>query len=353
MRRSKWVASAWLLSLILTAFTGDGGDPDRSIERIPLGVQPPAMVSTLTGPKSPARTDELWNIAGADVGFTFEHDDKTYMVFGDTWGRDGVEGDDWRSNTMAIVEPDPLHGYIVTDAITDESGEAKELLPSLKQGEKEYTVIPTGGVSVGDRMYLHYMSVRDWDKKWWGYKKPIPNGSGIAYSDDDGQTWIKDETARWNGNTPFTQVVMVKFGDYVYMFGTPAGRFGAAKLLRVQNDHLLDPDEYEYWNGDGWSSDVNRAVEVVPFPAGELSVRWSSYHQQWLMMYMNEVTHTIDLRTADQLTGPWDAPRVVVTDAEYPTLYAPCMLPIDGSEVYFTMSVFRPDYQVFLMRLTL
>lgn len=202
-------------------------------------------------------------------------------------------------------------------------------------------------------MYLHYLSVNDWDRHWWGYKEPIPNGSGFAYSDDQGQTWTKDETATWQGDTPFAQAAMVQRGDYVYVFGTPAGRFGAAQLFRVESDHLLEPDEYEYWTDDGWSSDASLAAEVVPAPVGELSVRWSPHHQRWFMMYTNEMTHATVLRTAERLVGPWGPEEVVATAQEYPTSYAPSMLPIAGPEVYFTMSIFAPDYQVYLMRLTL
>src|SRR5690606_3047068 len=102
----------------------------------------PKLISQLTGADSPAHTDERWNISGTDLGFSFEHQGSLYMVFGDTWGRGGDEGPDWRSNTMAIVEPDPEHGYILTDVIRDDNGEAKELLHSLKQPKTEYTVIP-------------------------------------------------------------------------------------------------------------------------------------------------------------------------------------------------------------------
>lgn len=359
LRRSKWLAAVGVLALItITGIIGAGNAGDDETTPVtqpstePLVVTETELVSQLTGPESPSRTDTRWNIYGADLGFSFEYSGNIQMVFGDTWGRDGVEGSDWRSNTMVTVEPNPKNGYVVTDAVTDDNGEAKELLSSLKQAKKEYTVMPTAGIAVDGRMYLHYMSVNDWSQEWWGYKEPVPNYSGFAYSDDNGQTWVKDEEARWIGDSAFAQAAMVKDGDYVYVFGTPTGRFGPAKLFRVEGEDLLQPEKYEYWTGDGWSQDANQAVEVVPDPVGELSVRWSPYHERWLMMYKNEVNHTIVLRTAPQLQGPWDEERVVVTDKKYPTLYAPFMLPITGPDIYFTMSRFD-HYQVYVMRLRL
>lgn len=245
MKRSMWLAAAWALSLILIACVGNNESPTAastdemtaagtatpaggmiaSAQSAPaLGNEPetaqlmaggPELVSQLTGARSPARTDVLWNMAGTDLGFSFEYHDKTYMVFGDTWGRDGWEGDDWRSNTMAIVEPDPTYGYVLTDVIRDENGEAKELLPSLKRATMEYTVIPSSGIAVGDRMYLHYLSILDWEETWWDYKQPVANYSGFAYSDDGGQTWVKDVNARWYGNSAFAQTAMVKDGGYI------------------------------------------------------------------------------------------------------------------------------------------
>jgi hypothetical protein len=316
-------------------------------------VQTVEMVSQLTGPGAVSRTDERWNIAGTDLGSSFVHNDNIYMVFGDTWGRDGVEGTDWRSNTMVIVEPDPEHGYVVINAIVGEDGEATELLASRKLPKTEYTVIPHAGISIDGRMYLQYMSIRDWEPQGWGYFEPISNGSGFAYSDDHGQTWTKDQTAFWTGNSAFTQTAMVEDGDHVYVFGTPAGRFGPVKLMRVPREKILEPEQYAYWTGSDWRDDPNYAAELAPAPIGELSVRWSPHHDRWLMMYLNDITNTIVLRTAEHLEGPWDEERVVVTASEYPSLYAPFMLPITGPDIYFAMSIFTPGYQVYIMRLRL
>lgn len=361
MRTLNWFAIVLALPLVFA-----GADVDSKSRHIEpqsvasmsdvtdpvLVVKSPALVSQLTGAESPARTEEPWNIYGTDLGFPIEHDGKIYLVFGDTWGRDDSEGDDWRSNIMALVEPDPVHGYVITEVVAGENGEAKELLSSLKEPDREYTVMPTAGISVDGRIYLHYMSINDWDKQWWDYKHPVVNGAGLAYSDDDGQTWTKDTGVWWPGDTDFTQAAMVEDDGSIYIFGTPAGRFGPARLLRVDDDDLLDPGQYEYWSGDDWVPDPALAAEIVPAPVGELSVRWSPYHERWLMMYKNEIDHTIVLRTAEHLEGPWDEERVVVTADEYPTLYAPFMLPIEGPDIYFTMSMFK-SYQVFVMRLTL
>lgn len=361
MKTLKWFALVLVLSLVTLGASADDSSPDLAPHPVAsksglnasgLIVSAPRIVSQLTGAESPAQTHEPWNIYGADLGFPIEYDGKTYVVFGDTWGRDDSEGDDWRSNTMVEVEQHPVHGYVITDVIAGENGEAKELLSSLKEPGVEYTVAPTAGIAVDDRIYLHYMSVKDWDMKWWDYKQPIVNGAGLAYSDDGGQTWIKDEHAYWPGDSSFTQAAMVEDDGKIYIFGTPAGRFGPARLLRVDDEDVLNPDEYEYWDGQDWTDDPLAAAEVVPAPVGELSVRWSDYHERWLMMYKNEITHAVVLRTAENLEGPWDDEQVVVTAEQFPSLYAPYLLPSEGPDIYYVLSRFN-TYQVYVMHFRL
>jgi hypothetical protein len=335
-----------------TPVPGETHTPQYDEGSARIVVEGTEFVSVLTGPDSPARTDERWNVYGTDLGIVFEMNDTIYLAFGDTWGRDGIEGEDWRAQILAIAEPDPEHGYVLTEVIADERGEAKELLPAMKDPGIEHTVVPTAAIAVGDRMFMHYMSIRHWELYEWEYKHPVINGAGIAYSDDGGDTWVVDENATWEGDVHWGQAAMAKDDDFVYVFGTLSGRFGSALLLRAPAEELLDPQQWEYWDGSGWSSDPDEAAEVVPAPVGELSVRWSPYHERWFMMYRNEFEDAIVFRTAERPEGPWDDERVVLTGEEYPTSYGPFMFPIDGPEVHFTMSVFLPVYQVYVMQMT-
>lgn len=313
---------------------------DRCVER----------ASWLTGPRSTSRTDLTWNVYGADLGHPLLHGDDLYLVFGDTFGRTGREGPDWRSNTLARVSsPEPGDDFVIADMVTDETGEAAELLHSMKVEGVEKTVIPTYGIGVGDEMVLHYMSVRRWNTpgRW------EVAYAGFASSVDNGVTWtVHDEVLDGNGN--FAQVAMVALDDHVLLYGIPAGRFGGVQLARALADDLARPSTFEYWDGNDWTADADDAVDIVPAPVGELSVRWSETLEQWLMMYLDETLRAVVVRTAPEPVGPWSAARVVTTDRQYPTSYAPYFVPgpdRDG-QAYFTMSQFGP-YQVSLMRLDL
>lgn len=323
-----------------------------------LNATVPSQIAREVGATAINHTDR-WGLYGADLGHMFLHRGKIAMVFGDSFGAPAADNffsvshSDWRSNTMAWIEPpfSPLHGLPFSSMITDTPGHAKELLSSQKVDNVEITVIPTYGVSVGQRMFLHYMSVHHWGQPghW------TLNASGLAFSDDDGQTWTKDEHLTWPGESNFGQVAIVEHEGYLYFFGIPGGRYGGVQLARVRPEAILTKEAYQYWSGNSWQTNTpSSASLLVPAPVGELSVRWNSYYRKWLMMYLNDPQYRIVLRTADALTGPWSEEQVITTGQQYPQLYAPYITPIwnDGPDIFFTMSMYGP-YCVFLMRTTL
>jgi len=304
-------------------------------------------VALLTGsdPAAINQTGAEYKVDGTDLGSSFLYNDLTYIVFGDTFD---TFKSDWRCNVLAISsDDDPGDGITFDRMIEDASGHAKELLPAKKIDFDEVTKIPTYGVAVGDRLFLHYMSVEHWGAPGhWDL-----GSAGFAWSDDGGENWTVDPAAVLPGDTNWGQVAIVEHAGHLYLFGIPGGRYGDLKLARVGPESLLQFDRWEYWDGAGWVPEVDAAAVIVPGPVGELSVRWNSHYQRWLMMYLVDNAGEIVLRSAPDLAGPWDEPRVAVRAAQYPALYAPYMYPKwnDGPEVYFNMSLFGP-YNVWLMK---
>jgi hypothetical protein len=320
-----------------------------------------SLVAQITGEESMNQTDSRFSVAGTDLGHMFDMDGRLYMVFGDTFGccigggggPDGAE--EWRKNTMAIIDDrDPSDGLEIAAMIEDRPGHAAQL---LRPGRDDVTTIPTNGIAIGQRMYLHYMGVTKWGNPGsWDLSL-----SGIAYSDDAGQSWTKDEDAIWPGDSNFGQVAFAQQEGYVYLLGIPGGRFGAVQLARVPEDGLLDPAAYEYLaaieaDTPLWSADPNLAQTLVPARVGEISALWNPALERWLLTYLNEDRAALVIRSAPALWGPWSDESVLVSGADYPQLYGaymhPWLLEEEGETVYFTMSLWRP-YNVFLMRATL
>ncbi len=360
--RARGGAALAALSAAVAAVTVSAAAPGAA-QTAPLGQAIP--VAVLTGAESINATEARYKIKGTDLGIMWT-DDRGHILaaFGDTFGA-GWAGTssgfanptkiDWRSNTLArSTDRNPSDGMSFDNFVTDRPGHAKELLPSLKRDGVEMTTIPTGGVNIGGRNFMAYMSVRKFTQpgQW------ITNYSGVAYSDDGGQNW-KDVPSTHRKNTAALdekfQMIAYACGDgFVYAFGTPNGRFGAAHVARVPEQLLLDNSAYEYWTGTDWQRDSSaNAAPIVPGPVGELSVRYDETLKSWQMMTMDESRGAIVVRLAPQPTGPWGAPITVATSKEYPHLYGGFLNPDSkGSDIYFTMTQYD-SYNVSMMHATL
>jgi Domain of unknown function (DUF4185) len=329
----------------------------------------------VTGEQSLNRTDINWSVGGTDLGILWDDgEDGILVAFGDTFyprqPQGGGGGKDWRSNVLArSTDKDLTAGMRIDSFVTDRRGHAKEILPSKKIDNSEKTVIPTGGCSIGGRQYLAYMSVRRWGVagRW------VTNYAGLAYSDDRGENWVKltgKGSPTWENlsgseDHPFQMCTLVVEGEWVYFIGTPNGRAGAAYLSRVKLDDILEISRYQDWTGRHWEwagpygpGGYPGAVPVLPAPVGELSVAYHSAGQQWLATYYREADggyqgtgNAIVYQTAPRITGPYSAPRVLVSGAEFPGLYGAYLHPwtMHDPEPCFIVSQWGP-YNTILMR---
>nr|EMP15194.1 hypothetical protein ISGA_691 [Gordonia sp. NB41Y] len=350
-------------------------------------------VSWVTGPWSPNSTYNRFGISGTDLGISWDNGSgQTLMAFGDTFGNCRVSGQQWRHNVLlrsddtdlsnGITVPDAVSGDVRSGSVVaaDDPRFALQLIPALGLNYVEVTTIPTAAIALpkpggGFRQYINYMSVRSWGSAghW------VTNFSGIAYSDDNGQTWTSDpNTLLINApvtlalpgelqavdpnNGKFQQSAYVRGhgaeDGYVYQFGTPNGRFGAAFLARFAPDDILDLTKYQYWAGQalGWVDSISQIPDdgsaiVVGQPVTELSVYWSPYLNKYLML---DGDNAIRARTADRPEGPWSSPTTLVPSGAI-VLYGPMIQPQSpailgtGKDLYFNASRWS-DYNVMMLR---
>jgi hypothetical protein len=349
---------ALILPLLLGAALLAGTTPPSA--RATTVPAPAEQLAKLTGPGSINATDTRYGLKSTDLGILWDNGaGEILSAFGDSYGSGwtgpgGGVGDpatlDWRCNVLLRSKDRELaDGMTFDSAAEDRPGHAKQVLDCKKIDRDEHTVIPTAGIAVEGRQYIHYMSVNHWGPagSW------FTNYSGLAYSDDNGQTWVKDPKARWQNTAAwddnFQMNAMVRSGGYVYLIGTPNGRFGNAHLARVPEKQVLTKSAYRYWDGKSWSSRETAAVPIAIGPISEVSVQWNAYLGRWLMMYLDEQRASVVLRSATALTGPWSGEQVVARGTDFPGLYGTFMHPwSSGPDLYFTMSQWDP-YNVFLM----
>lgn len=366
--RAGWAApsAAGLAALVgCTAVPVPSVDFEQDKPFVIEGVERVTEIAQLTGPGAINDT-EAAAVAGTDLGSMINLGDRTYFLFGDTFGdREpdsiGGQGGIWRSNVVAYTtDSNPADG-ITLDGWTpvDDVGWATAIVEGdhdANTGGGEVTKIPTGGFAVGDTMYVHYMSVSFWGEPGaWD-----ANYSGLARSTDAGLTWERLDSPRWPGTSNFIQVAAAHAiegaTEYIYLWAIPAGRFGGVQLMRVPAtmESVEDAATYSYFagvNDEGeprWADDPTDAVAVVEPTVGELSVMWSEFAQRWLMTYSD--AGNAYLREGITPWGPWGDPIELLSATEYPGLYSPYMNPRyvseDGRRIYFTLSLWGP-YNVF------
>ncbi|KUH80503.1 MULTISPECIES: DUF4185 domain-containing protein [unclassified Mycobacterium] len=358
-----------------------------------------------------ANTVDRYRVGGTDLGIMWDNgipDDpntpinehQILIAVGDTFA-DGNMSVDWRSNTIfrssdwdlangiEIPNGQWYTGNMFGGAPLGPDGNpnrARQVIfaEGLPAG---VTLIPTAGISVptpgsrfGAIQYVSFMSVSQWGSpgSW------TTNYSAIAWSDDNGETFhVAPQTVRynqpWSGNQNFQQSAFVRPGDgYVYMYGTPNGRQGAAYLSRVPEQDILDLTKYEYWNGGnagffGWGAtpagwrknDPAAATAVFGVDQGacgvanpgnqvsEMSVQYNKQLNKYVVLHGDQFNNIV-MRTSDTPQGTWSSAKVLMSQ-QPGGIYAPMMHPWSpstqgtGTDLYWNLSLWD-DYNVMLMR---
>ena len=123
-------------------------------------------------------TESRYKFWGTDLGASFEHKGRLYVLFGDTHPSDGlVRPPD--SDSIAVSEDETPENCLRLSFLTDDDGGFRPLhIPGVYSGA---FAVPTGGFSIDGRMYV--LATSD-------YPGRGPMGrSVLARSDDDGRTF--------------------------------------------------------------------------------------------------------------------------------------------------------------------
>lgn len=119
------------------------------------------------------QTGKRFSVDATDLGSSFEHNGNLVFLFGDTWGQPGLlDAVAWtRSRDPQHI---PLNFYQARDGKW-----LPPFVPGVRLGGFE---IPSGGVSVGGKMYVVFTT--DWMPK-----EHLMGRSVLTVSEDDGKTF--------------------------------------------------------------------------------------------------------------------------------------------------------------------
>ncbi|MGB7506790.1 MAG: DUF4185 domain-containing protein [Mycobacterium sp.] len=354
-----------------------------------------------------ANTLARYQIYGTDVGVMWDNgipddpstpwnENQVLIAVGDSFGSANMSGrwiyntlfrssDDDLSDGMTIPDGEWFNGNMFGGAPLSGPTQARPIINRPSWLPNSVTLIPTAGLSLstpdtefGATQYVSFMSVSNWGSagRW------STNYSAIAYSTDNGENFtIAPESVRYNsifsGNRNFQQSAFVKGDDgYVYSYGTPNGRQGAAYISRVAEADILDVSKYEYYKkaSSGWfGSSPARWVKGSPssasaiigksggacgqtkpgYTVSEMSVQYNDYLQKYIVLYGDQ-SNNIVMRTSDTPEGEWSEATVLMGQ-QTGGIYAPMMHPWSpstvgtGSDLYWNLSLWS-EYNIMLMR---
>ena len=365
--------------------------------------------SKVYGDKLLANTLGRYQVYGTDVGVMWDNgmvDDpntpynehQVLIAVGDTFGSPNMTGR-WIYNTlfrssdtdlsdgMQIPNGQWYTGNMFGGAPLSGATQARPIINRPSWAPNSVTLIPTAGVSLptavtedtpfGTIQYVNFMSVSKWGQsgRW------TTNYSATAYSYDNGENFtVAPQSVRYNsffgGNKNFQQSAYVKGDDgYVYVYGTPNGRQGAAYLARVADKDILDVSKYQYYKkaSSGWfgtkeakwvTGSPSSASAIIGKTGGffgftkpgytvsELSVQYNEYLKKYIVLYGDQ-SNNIVMRTADTPEGTWSDAKVLMGQ-QSGGIYAPMLHPWSpatqgtGSDLYWNLSLWS-EYNVMLM----
>jgi len=257
------------------------------------------------------QTMSRYKLYSTDLGVSFRHNGKTYLLFGDTGGPKGGDA------IAYVTDSSPKDG-IKLKFLTDEEGIYRPVfIPGIRQNSFE---VPMEGVSVGGKMYVYHTT----DHKL----TSLMGKSVVAVSEDDGVTfnYLYDLSSRHFINV---SVVPMENGDWkgvpnsegsgMLMFGSGQYRQSDVRLAFQPQDKIETRASICYFAGmdterePTWSCNEEDAVPLFDLPCvGELSVKFNRFIRKWIMLYnCGKERQLINMRTADYPWGPWSDPQVI------------------------------------------
>lgn len=304
-----------------------GPEPPSKIGRIPAVVASDVSVamraqkiSQLVGDYDRHREEPTHNqtysryqLRASDLGISFQHDGRSYFLFGDSHGAGQKDGGALAYSSDAT----PEDGISLTFLQADNGAYQPLKIPGISQGAFE---VPTEGVSVQGSIYVYHTT--DYDSLTKTAR------SVVVRSNDGGRTFthlydLSDESfihvsivnivsSDWNS-------LPERDGEGLIIFGSGSYRESKVYLAYQHASAVETPEAIRYFAGVDdvgeplWSSNEGDALPVYDAHpcVGELSATYNRFIERWILLYNCSEPRGIHVRTAAFPWGPWSSSQVV------------------------------------------
>ena len=327
-------------------------------------------VCELTGPTSVNADDLLGaGIYGTDLGIPVKVGDETIFLFGDSFSGPNMNGG-WKSNFMTKVTDDTYWDDLKMETIVNDRGAALPFYEGRHQGgdpdntSVEVTKIPTGGITIGDTVYVFYMSIRYWGVAgiWHvNYNGVVKSNVNDLHNWEEvsGLVWTEEEAPNFGQIYPFED----PNSDYIYIYGIPGGRNGACVVGRTTKDKFLNFNEYEYLVGENkWEKGSaglaklkgDDAYCIIEPTVSEMSVVYNEYLGKYMTVFYR--SGKLIMMVADTPYSKFSNYAVLLDQTDYSGIYGgflhPEFLADGGQSFYMTVSCWEV-YNVYWVKVVL
>ncbi|HXP87410.1 MAG TPA: DUF4185 domain-containing protein [Bryobacteraceae bacterium] len=309
--------------------------------------QPNGETDYQTNQPTVSQTQTNYGLAGDDLGASFLHDGKLWLLFGDTnptatfKGQPNSQTDSPRTpvhnDAIAFTSGTNVNQCLKLDFVRNSIGAYQNPVALNAEGASAVTLgdfeVPLAGIDVAGRMFVMFAT----DKN-----STFSTRSVMAVSDDDGVSYhylydFSAPSCSHCDGAKFVNVAIVGWTDgYNYFWGSAGGtgyRNSPVYLARKLATTMAQSGGIQYFTGlakDGvtpnWSAseadaaqlfqDVNGAPPAPTNCTGELGVDYNQPLQRWVMLYncLNKNATNpsgVYMRFAPQPWGPWGAPQTI------------------------------------------
>ena len=262
------------------------------------------------------QTETNWGIIGVDLGTSFEHLNRVYFLFGDTWRVDHGDHNDDLDSVAFTTDEEADAGLHLTF-----HSAPPIISPPVPQDAFN---VPLDGVSTNGTMYVFFST-----DHFRAQGREVMGRSVLTRSDDNGLTYrMLYEVSRWkfinvsSSIVDATQWNLPGKGPQLLIFGS--GRYRSSDVyLAVKSVNVIEePDGWLFYAGNPqqprWSLSEEDALPLFPAGSvGELSVRFDPAWSAWLCLFNDDApTSGIAARWAATPWGPWSDGRVMFTTAD-------------------------------------
>jgi Domain of unknown function (DUF4185) len=280
------------------------------------------------------RTESRFGIRGCDLGASFEHKNRVYFLFGDTWRVNQTPAEQDLDSIAFCTDVDPSSGLNLTFLTRPRPLLPPPLFPAINQHGFN---VPMDGVSWDGAMYV-FFSTDSYQVD--GHE--LMGRSVLGRSDNDGfdYVYISEFSRRKFINVSVEPGTIDEEAAKItgFALGTPvlwiwgSGRYRASNiylavmpLARIEDIHSV----LYFAGGIEWSVREDDAAPLLcAGDVGELSVRWNPFLARWLALFNSGNPRGILMHSAPQPWGPWSADLVMVFD---PTALANSSDPCSGA----------------------